>query len=235
MRSPRPSRRLAFLTATALVFAGAALPARADDRVVYDTYPTEQPGFFRRVGDFFHDLFATEQSLGPRPTPPRPTAPRYNLDLPPPGTGYGYGRLAGHEDVNSTEKSMTIAEHNGTTPKKVTKPVKRTSSSQTTVAVEDSHPAPATHTKTEPAPKPRHSSDVPPEERSSSSSSKVVANDTPKTTTPKVPANVPTGSRTSKTTRVKSPYPPYNELDVTGLSPGSLAMDPTTQKVFRVP
>lgn len=35
--------------------------------------------------------------------------------------------------------------------------------------------------------------------------------------------------------RVKSPYPPYNELDVTGLPSGSLATDPTTGKVFRVP
>jgi hypothetical protein len=207
--------------------------------VVYDAYPTEQPGFFRRVGDFFRDLFATEQSLGPRPTPPRPTAPRYNLDLPPPGTGYGYGRLAGHEGVEATEKSMTIEEHNGTTPRKTKTALRRSSSTQ--VTVEEHQPATVTktvtQTKTETTPKPRHTPDVPPEERPSSSSSKVVSNDTPKstTTTPKVPANVPSGTRTSKTTRVKSPYPPYNELDVTGLSPGSLAMDPTTQKVFRVP
>lgn len=44
-----------------------------------------------------------------------------------------------------------------------------------------------------------------------------------------------TGSRTNKEGRVKSPYPPYNELDVSGLPTGSLAMDPTTGKVFRVP
>ena len=44
-----------------------------------------------------------------------------------------------------------------------------------------------------------------------------------------------TGSKTSKEGRVKSPYSPFNELDVTGLPPGSLAMDPTTGKVFRVP
>lgn len=42
------------------------------------------------------------------------------------------------------------------------------------------------------------------------------------------------GSRTTAG-RVKSPYPPYNELDVTGLPSGSLATDPTTGKVFRVP
>jgi hypothetical protein len=43
------------------------------------------------------------------------------------------------------------------------------------------------------------------------------------------------GKRASKPGRVISPYAPYQELDVTGLSSGSLALDPTTQKVFEVP
>ncbi|SKA98376.1 hypothetical protein SAMN02745166_02742 [Prosthecobacter debontii] len=43
------------------------------------------------------------------------------------------------------------------------------------------------------------------------------------------------GKRAGKEGRVISPYPPYQELDVTGLSSGSLALDPTTQKVFEVP
>ncbi len=43
------------------------------------------------------------------------------------------------------------------------------------------------------------------------------------------------GRKTSKAGRVVSPYPPYKELDVTGLDSGSLALDPTTQKVFEVP
>jgi hypothetical protein len=43
------------------------------------------------------------------------------------------------------------------------------------------------------------------------------------------------GKKTSKEGRVISPYPPYRELDVSGLSSGSLALDPTTQKVFQVP
>ena len=43
------------------------------------------------------------------------------------------------------------------------------------------------------------------------------------------------GKKSSKEGRVISPYPPYRELDVTGLSSGSLALDPTTQKVFEVP
>lgn len=43
------------------------------------------------------------------------------------------------------------------------------------------------------------------------------------------------GKKTSKAGRVISPYAPYNELDITGLPTGSLALDPTTQKVFQVP
>ncbi len=44
-----------------------------------------------------------------------------------------------------------------------------------------------------------------------------------------------TGTKTSKPGRVKSPYSPFNELDVQGLNSGQLALDPTTQRVFRVP
>ena len=43
------------------------------------------------------------------------------------------------------------------------------------------------------------------------------------------------GKKSNKEGRVISPYPPYRELDVSGLSSGSLALDPTTQKVFEVP
>lgn len=58
------------------------------------------------------------------------------------------------------------------------------------------------------------------------------------------PANFPSssnsgsflkGKKTGKPGRVISPYPPYKELDITGLDSGSLALDPTTQKVFEVP
>ena len=45
----------------------------------------------------------------------------------------------------------------------------------------------------------------------------------------------PTGSFGSRPGRVVSPYPPHRELDVKGLPSGSLALDPTSQKVFKVP
>ena len=47
--------------------------------------------------------------------------------------------------------------------------------------------------------------------------------------------DVPVATFTNKPGRIKSPYPPFNELDVTGLPPGSLAKDPSTGKVFRLP
>jgi len=45
----------------------------------------------------------------------------------------------------------------------------------------------------------------------------------------------PTATHAKKPGFVKSPYPPYHELDVTGMISGSLARDPTTGKVFRIP
>jgi hypothetical protein len=48
-------------------------------------------------------------------------------------------------------------------------------------------------------------------------------------------SDVLTATRTSNPNRVKSPYPPYNELDVSGLPSGSLAKDPSTGEKFRVP
>jgi hypothetical protein len=47
--------------------------------------------------------------------------------------------------------------------------------------------------------------------------------------------SVPTASKGSKPGRVKVPFPPYNELDVTGMPSGSLAKDPTSGKIFRIP
>jgi hypothetical protein len=49
------------------------------------------------------------------------------------------------------------------------------------------------------------------------------------------PKDIPVATRGSKPGRVKIPFPPYSELDVTGLLPGSLAKDPTSGKVFRLP
>lgn len=52
---------------------------------------------------------------------------------------------------------------------------------------------------------------------------------------PKTNSEIPTATKTSNPNRVKSPYPPYGELDISGLRSGSLAKDPTTGEKFRVP
>jgi hypothetical protein len=46
---------------------------------------------------------------------------------------------------------------------------------------------------------------------------------------------IPTAVRGSVAGRVKSPFQPNREIDVSGLPGGSLAKDPFTGKVFRVP
>ena len=49
------------------------------------------------------------------------------------------------------------------------------------------------------------------------------------------PTSVPYATKTNTPGRAKSPYPQYRELDVAGMKSGSLAKDPTSGKVFRVP
>jgi len=48
-------------------------------------------------------------------------------------------------------------------------------------------------------------------------------------------SDVPKATRSEKPGRVKSPFPPYGELDVSGMQSGSLAKDPSNGKIFRVP
>jgi hypothetical protein len=48
-------------------------------------------------------------------------------------------------------------------------------------------------------------------------------------------SDFPPATKTKKEGFVLSPYPPYDMLDVTGLGSGSLAKDPKTGQIFRVP
>lgn len=57
----------------------------------------------------------------------------------------------------------------------------------------------------------------------------------PAAAVPMDPKDIQTGTRSSTFGRVRSPYPPYLELDSSGVLPGSLARDPATGKVFRIP
>ena len=65
--------------------------------------------------------------------------------------------------------------------------------------------------------------------------SKVEIPDSPKGSTSPEGKDIPTASKGSKPGRVKLPFPPYSELDVSGMQSGSLARDPTSGKIFRIP
>lgn len=129
--------------------------------------------------------------------------------------------------------------------------------------VEEQPPAPApTPTRTEPAPyTPPSPQDTPPvidnkpseapttlASLNSSQPNAVTSSTTPtppvqetQSTPKETPVSNSTsgqfliGKKTATPGRVISPYPPYQELDVSGLSSGSLALDPTTDKVFQIP
>lgn len=88
-----------------------------------------------------------------------------------------------------------------------------------TPKVEDTPPTPQSESK--PAPDPKM------EERP-------IAKDEKGQPLPDKP-DYPTATATKDPGLVLSPYPPYDPLDVKGMAPGSLAKDPATGQVFRVP
>ncbi|MEI6535403.1 MAG: hypothetical protein WCN98_08700 [Verrucomicrobiaceae bacterium] len=210
----------------------------------------EKPGFFERastnIGGFFQRLF------NPNDTPPAPPqqqqqqrqhnqpsrsgGPRYNLDTPPSGVrtdspaSTPSNHPSGTKNTGATTKT-TSGQHSTTTEKEQAQKPKNpaTLPEKKEVAVKNTAPVkkPTSESKTS--------------SKSSGDTARTVdtkpGGKTESTTLPKLSQeqNLLTGSKTSKAGRVKSPYPPYNELDVSGLATGSLALDPTTQKVFRVP
>ena len=57
----------------------------------------------------------------------------------------------------------------------------------------------------------------------------------PLAATPPAAGSYPFASRTTNPNQVLSPYEPYNVIDVEGFKSGTLARDPSNQKIFRVP
>ncbi|MFN0079919.1 MAG: hypothetical protein ACKVY0_25930 [Prosthecobacter sp.] len=116
---------------------------------------------------------------------------------------------------STPSKSSTASSTRKYTPPKVNEtPVKTPSKSSATTRTQQ----PATDS---PPPTTTRRSESAPEQPSTASSS--------------ASGSFLKGKKTAKPGRVISPYPPYKELDITGLESGSLALDPTTQKVFEVP
>lgn len=216
------------------------------------------------VGNFFKRLFGTDEEKrtekrAPAPKKRRSNGQRYNLDHPPEevrSTPAASSRAA--SSPSDTTPSGDIAE-NGAKPKSQTRsssrgstlieePPKSKPKTQKTASSDSRSPAASTETAAAQSNKTRKQTDVAAGSGNVLYSNTGTANTKPpepqaktrteSTPTPKAPSEPPsvlTGTKTGKLGRVKSPYAPYSELDVTGLPSGSLALDPTTQKVFRIP
>jgi hypothetical protein len=203
--------------------------------------PPEQPGFFHRasdnIGGFFRRLFGNEDEARPQQPPKQPrygTASssnrRYSLDQPPTVARYAPAKGTGSRPAKEHAK-----EHEPVTQKNpVHKPTPETSEPVRTKPKPKTQPA-ETAPQTPPPPRTKPPVESTTAGAAASAGKTPPGSDSPPVTKPAQDGNVPVGTKTTKSGRVKSPYPPNNELDVSGLPSGSLALDPTTQKIFRVP
>jgi hypothetical protein len=197
-----------------------------------------------------------------RPTPAAANATRYNLDSPPAGVAqlkYASNNASSNQSGPPTTSQRTPRQGesvkpnqaaNSSTqpaPRKPAETQPRTSNSPQTVANPPARTPAPPQTSVEPAPS-KTLTEAP---ATNDSASKSVSDEKTTVTPPPQPRNTfessptkaaPSGgtetltaTRINKPGRVKSPYAPFSELDVTGLSSGALAMDPTTNRVFRVP
>jgi hypothetical protein len=213
----------------------------------------ERPGFFQRasdnIGGFFHRIFNPDEappppqpqrhSNGQRGKTTRPGGQRYNLDEPPSGVAPTMPKSS-QKPSSSNNKTATAPTKSSTgkrPPGETEEPKTTKTKSTVTTSAPEKKDAVVKNTTPEKKSSPESK---PPKKTTADASTSPENKSTVKTENPALPKvsqepSVLTGSKTSKAGRVKSPYPPYNELDVSGLSTGSLALDPTTQKVFRVP
>lgn len=136
------------------------------------------------------------------------------------------------EPSPSAAKTQAPKTNQPTAPKPNGTASKPASGNQSPVTTTSNSPVTSPDSPPNPAPRRQESAA---DEPSTASTTPSTPDPKPSTPSPAASGAPLVGSKTAKPGRVKSPYPPYNELDVTGLSSGSLAMDPTTQKVFRVP
>lgn len=176
------------------------------------------------------------------PSPPRyqqapqsqtqPGVPQY--ETPPPQRQSALPPAGSRPSVGTSSNTVKPSSKPKTTQSPPKKYIPPTITKKSTPSVEEMPPPPldkketaaASQTEYYPLPGGKPKTDAAKPSSSSSSTSKSAAGNT---------GAFLKGKRASKEGRVISPYPPYQELDVTGLSSGSLALDPTTQKVFEVP
>lgn len=218
------------------------------------------PKFSKRMGEMFRKLFygdSNDRSGWDYPPP----GSGYSLDSrqqpyqapnhpqqPPPGyyqqPGYQYPQQQGATQPRynyppqqqlppGSRAPQPPAQGRSTTLPAQDKPATRTYSPPKVSDSSSSRSKTQSKPSTTPQPKPPAQETPPPPPPTTRRSES-----TPQTSSPSTSSSSGSflkGRKTGKTGRVISPYPPYKELDVTGMESGSLALDPTTQKVFEVP
>ena len=212
-------------------------PLRAEDS---DSDQPKRPGFFQRLGNsIFHGTRKLERS-----------------DTIDPTTG-GHGSEDGTLPPGSTTKKSKNSTSSTTAPtprrQAATAPVSNADSVNPSSATAEPSvsgdpdaakrlkpkhsPAPKDE---EPAPTPKTTSSKKGADKGESAAkdkdtSTAAAKDKDKDPASENKDDYPLGTKGHTSGFVKSPFPPYNELDARGMVSGTLAKDPTTGKIFRVP
>jgi hypothetical protein len=220
------------------------------------------PKFGKRMGEIVRRIFYGQDPTGWNNPPPghgsngahnldymprQPQAPEYQQQPPsdyyqPQQLGYQYPPQQGQtqprysyppQQQPSSRTQQTVPQNKSTSPAPSSQGKTNT---RTYSPPEESGATPKTETKPTVNPPRETVKETPPTttpttRRLESTSPR----EQPSTAAPSGSGSFLKGKKTAKPGRVISPYPPYKELDVTGLESGSLALDPTTQKVFKVP
>ncbi|MCB1275931.1 hypothetical protein [Prosthecobacter sp.] len=231
---------------------GYAYPPQPQPR--YESPIQFLPKFGKRMSEMVRRLFYGQDPTGyDYPPPGYGTNGGRNLDADPrqyqapnypqqPAPGYQYPQQQGQPRYSYPPQPNTPTQG----------PQPQTKSATPPPAAQNKTPSPSSTRKYSP-PKVSETPSRTPDKPSATVQKKEIKPDLPPPTTPTMrrsettpkepPATTSSGGsgsflkgkKTSKPGRVISPYPPYKELDITGLESGSLALDPTTQKVFEVP
>ena len=234
---------------------GYGYPQQSQPQTQYESPIQFLPKFGKRMSEMVRRIFygqdptgydSQPQGYGPNggysldSTPRQYQAPNYPQQQPLPGSQYPQQQQAQPrynyppQPANPARTQQpTVPQNKSTTPtpSKSAPPTNTRKYSPPKVTespAKSSSKAPATTRTPQPAP------DAPPPTTTTRRSASA-PKEQPSTASSSTSGSFLKGRKTSKPGRVISPYPPYKELDITGLESGSLALDPTTQKVFEVP
>lgn len=214
------------------------------------------PKFGKRMSEVVRRIFYGQDPTGwDNPPPGNSPNGAYNLDSTPrqqvipgypqqPPSGYYQPQRPGYQyppQQGQTQSLSQAPRTQQTLPQsKTTSPAKSSQSKSGTRTysppkVGSSEPKTPSKSSTVTPPKEPVKETAPPPPTTTRRSESTPPRESPSTTASSGSGSFLKGRKTAKAGRVISPYPPYKELDVTGLESGSLALDPTTQKVFEVP